>query len=93
MFYEYTIDDFLHPNPMTSLSVIYISKYMLTHMEFTHLGITHTKDKQRSTKHTYKTKDRVTRTPLNNGGKLLCSGRVSTSYRTSQEYEGVDLRR
>jgi hypothetical protein len=25
-----------------------------------------TGDKQRSTKHTYKTKDRVTRTPLNN---------------------------
>jgi hypothetical protein len=28
------------------------------------------KDKQRSTKHTYKTKDRVTRTPLKNGGEL-----------------------
>ena len=27
------------------------------------------KDKQRSTKHTYKTKDRVTRTPLKTGGK------------------------
>ena len=27
-------------------------------------------DKQRSTKHTYKTKDRVTRTPLNTGGEL-----------------------
>jgi hypothetical protein len=26
------------------------------------------KDKQRSIKHTYKTKDRVTRTPLNNWG-------------------------
>jgi len=26
-----------------------------------------TKDKQRSTKHTYKTKDRVTRTPLKTG--------------------------
>ena len=26
------------------------------------------KDKQRSTKHTYKTKDRVTRTPLKFGG-------------------------
>ena len=26
------------------------------------------KDKQRSTKHTYKTKDRVTRTPLKSGG-------------------------
>ena len=28
------------------------------------------KDKQRSTKHTYKTKDRVTRTPLKTGGVL-----------------------
>ena len=28
------------------------------------------KDKQRSTKHTYKTKDRVTRTPLKIGGEL-----------------------
>ena len=30
------------------------------------------KDKQRSTKHTYKTKDRVTRTPLKTGGELRC---------------------
>ena len=37
------------------------------------------KDKQRSTKHTYKTKDRVTRTPLKTGGELRCSGRVSNS--------------
>jgi len=29
-----------------------------------------TKDKQRSTKHTHKTKDRVTRTPLKPGGEL-----------------------
>ena len=29
------------------------------------------KDKQRSTKHTYKTKDRVTRTPLIIGGELM----------------------
>ena len=28
------------------------------------------KDKQRSTKHTYKTEDRVTRTPLKTGGEL-----------------------
>ena len=33
------------------------------------------KDKQWSTKHTYKTKDRVTRTPLKTGGELGCSGR------------------
>ena len=35
------------------------------------------KDKQRSIKHTYKTKDLVTRTPLKTGGELRCSGRVS----------------
>jgi hypothetical protein len=33
------------------------------------------KDKQRSTKHTYKTKDQVTRTPLKTGGEHRCSGR------------------
>jgi hypothetical protein len=38
------------------------------------------KDNQRSTKHTYKTKDRVTRTPLKTGGELSSSGRVSSSY-------------
>jgi hypothetical protein len=41
------------------------------------------KDKQRSTKHTYKTKDRVTRTPLKTGGELRCSGRVNISCSTS----------
>ena len=41
------------------------------------------KDKQRSTKHTHKTKDRVTRTPLKLGGELMCSGRVSISCSTS----------
>jgi hypothetical protein len=41
------------------------------------------KDKQRSTTHTYKTKDRVTRTPLKTGGELRCSGRVSSSCSTS----------
>jgi hypothetical protein len=30
------------------------------------------KDKQRSTKHTYKIKDRVTRTPLKIGGEIRC---------------------
>jgi hypothetical protein len=34
------------------------------------------KDKQRSTKHTYKTKDRVTQTTLKNGDELRCSGRA-----------------
>jgi hypothetical protein len=37
------------------------------------------KDKQRTTKHTYKTKNRVTRTPLKTGGELRYSGRVSSS--------------
>jgi hypothetical protein len=37
------------------------------------------KDKQRSTKHIYKTKDRV----LNNGGELRCSGRVGSFCSTS----------
>ena len=41
------------------------------------------KDKQRSTKHTYKTKDRVTRTPLKTGDYLRCYGRVSSFCSTS----------
>ena len=41
------------------------------------------KDKQRSTKPIYKTKDRVTRTPLKTRGELRCSGRVSSSCSTS----------
>jgi hypothetical protein len=41
------------------------------------------KDKQRSIKHTYKTKDRVTRTPLKTGGELRCSGRVGSSCSTN----------
>ena len=41
------------------------------------------KDKQRSTKHTYKTKDQVTRTPLKTGGELRSSGRVSSFCSTS----------
>ena len=41
------------------------------------------KDKQRFTKHTHKTKDRVTRTPLKTGGEHRCSGRVGSSYCTS----------
>ena len=35
--------------------------------------------KLRSTKHTYKTKDRVTRTLLKSGDELMCSGRVGSS--------------
>jgi hypothetical protein len=41
------------------------------------------KDKQRSTKHTYKTKDRVTWDPLKTGGELRCSGGLSSSCSTS----------
>ena len=41
-------------------------------------------DKRRSTKHTHKTKDRVTQTPLKTGGELMCSGRVSSSYSPSE---------
>jgi hypothetical protein len=37
------------------------------------------KYKTRSIKHTYKTEDRVTRTPLKIGGELRCSGRVGSS--------------
>ena len=40
-------------------------------------------DKLRSTKHTHKTKDRVTGTPLKTGGELMCSRRVSSSCSTS----------
>jgi hypothetical protein len=41
------------------------------------------KEKQRSTKYTHKTKDRVTRTPLKTGGEIRCSGRISSSCSTS----------
>jgi hypothetical protein len=41
------------------------------------------KDEQQSTKHTYKTKDRVTQTPLKTGDELKCSGGVSSSCSTS----------
>jgi hypothetical protein len=40
-------------------------------------------DKKRSTKHTHKTKDRVTRIPLKTGGELMWSGRESSSCSTS----------
>jgi hypothetical protein len=48
------------------------------------------KDKQRSTKHTYKTKDRETRTPLKIGGELRCSGRLNSSCTTS-DYRRVNV--
>jgi hypothetical protein len=40
-------------------------------------------NKQRSTKQTHKTKDRITRTPLKPGGELRCSGRVGSSCSAS----------
>ena len=40
------------------------------------------KDKQRSTIHTFKTKDRVAGIPLKTGGELRCSGRVGSSCST-----------
>ena len=40
------------------------------------------KDKQRSTKHAYKTKDWVTRTPLKPACEPRCSGRVNSSCST-----------
>jgi hypothetical protein len=46
------------------------------------------KDKQRSTKHTYKAKAGVTQTPLKTGGKLRCSGRVSSFCTTSDTRQG-----
>jgi hypothetical protein len=38
------------------------------------------KDKQRFTKHTYKTKDRVTLTPLKTGGDVMCSCHLYDHY-------------
>jgi hypothetical protein len=51
------------------------------------------KDKQRSTKHTHTTKDRVTRTPLKTDGELRCFGRVRSSCFTShtRHDRGKDL--
>jgi hypothetical protein len=37
-------------------------------------------DKRRSTKHTHKTKDRVTWTPLKTGGELMCSGMADIAH-------------
>ena len=41
------------------------------------------KVKQRSTKHTHTTQDRVIRTPLKTRGEVRCSGRVGSSCSTS----------
>ena len=42
------------------------------------------KYKQRSTNHTYNTKDRVTRTLLKTWGELRCSGRVDSTFTTAE---------
>jgi len=42
-----------------------------------------TKGQTTSTKHTHKTKDRVTRIPLKTRDELRCSGRVSSYCSTS----------
>ena len=47
------------------------------------------KDKQRSTKHTHKTKDRVTRTPLKTRGELRCPGRVEVLIINATKYSLV----
>jgi len=41
------------------------------------------RNKQRSTKNTHKTKDRVTRTPLKTWNELRCSGRIGSSCAAS----------
>jgi hypothetical protein len=48
------------------------------------------KDKQRSIKHTHKTKDRVARTPLKTEGELRCSGRIS-SLRQITFFSSVEI--
>jgi hypothetical protein len=50
------------------------------------------KDKQQSTAHTHKTKDRVTRTPLNTEGELRYSGNVGSSCTTSGTSRGFLIR-
>jgi hypothetical protein len=42
------------------------------------------KDKQRSTKHTHKTKDRVTQTQLKTGSKLRCPEECAVKRVNSQ---------
>jgi hypothetical protein len=44
------------------------------------------KDKQRSTKHTHKTKDRVTQTPLKTGGEPRCSGTTRTDPKITNTF-------
>jgi hypothetical protein len=48
------------------------------------------KNRKLSTKHTYKTKDRVTQTQLKPGGECGCSGKVSSSCSTSDRVKILD---
>jgi hypothetical protein len=82
--------------PAAPLYVVYISQLIRysracgSYQDFPDRGLLLTrkllnqkkKDKQRSTKHTHKAKDRVTRTPLKTWGELRCSGRVGSSCST-----------
>jgi uncharacterized membrane protein len=49
------------------------------------------KDKKISTKHIYKTKDRVTRTPLKTRGEIWCPGRVSSSCSTKDSHCNIEI--
>ena len=51
------------------------------------------KGKQWSTKHTHKTTDRVTRTPLKTGGELMCSGTVGSklTYYTILNHPNINV--
>ena len=44
------------------------------------------KDKQRSTKHTYKTNDRITQTPLKSGGELRKFGQHQELLRFAKQF-------
>jgi hypothetical protein len=61
------------------------SAHLMTLQEFHNGKKKVQKDKQRSTKHTHKTKDRVTRIPLKakNRDERRCSGRVTSFCSTS----------
>ena len=62
-----------------SLKITKRSSESVKHTRRQHNG---QKNKQRSTIHTHKTKDRVTRILPKSGGELRCSGRVSSSCST-----------
>jgi hypothetical protein len=51
------------------------------------------KDKQLSKKHTHKTKDRVTGTPLKTGGELRCSGSIRYLYDLCDVYISRKMKR